>query len=131
MIGRIAQTASLTGAILALAACGGSSGSGNTTAAAPGGGTATVSVRSIAGAGKVLVDARGDALYFSRSPIPFVRDARDAREAAAQAVARGLARKHVGLYAYRRDALLRFASLPPAPLERAESLEQLRARTTG
>ena len=44
-----------------------------------------------------------------------------------RAVARGLARKHVGLYAYRREALLRFASLPPAPLEVAEGLEQLRA----
>jgi 3-deoxy-manno-octulosonate cytidylyltransferase (CMP-KDO synthetase) len=86
---------------------------------------------------KVVTDARGDALYFSRSPIPFVRDSvdllRDAqrgeglRAAAVQAVARGLARKHVGLYAYRREALLRFASLAPSPLEQAESLEQLRA----
>jgi 3-deoxy-manno-octulosonate cytidylyltransferase (CMP-KDO synthetase) len=86
---------------------------------------------------KVLSDARGDALFFSRSPIPFVRDAVDMlgdlqrgerlRAAAAAAVARGLARKHLGLYAYRREALLRFASLPPSPLEQAESLEQLRA----
>src|SRR5207245_775055 len=43
------------------------------------------------------------------------------------ALARGLARKHVGLYAYRRAALLRFAALPPSPLELAEGLEQLRA----
>jgi 3-deoxy-manno-octulosonate cytidylyltransferase (CMP-KDO synthetase) len=49
------------------------------------------------------------------------------RAAAAAAVARALARKHVGLYAYRRDALQRFAALPPSPLEQAESLEQLRA----
>jgi 3-deoxy-manno-octulosonate cytidylyltransferase (CMP-KDO synthetase) len=76
---------------------------------------------------KVVTDARGDALYFSRSPIPFVRDAVDLRAAAAGAVARGLARKHIGLYAYRREALLRFAALPRAPLEEAESLEQLRA----
>ncbi|HVD78762.1 MAG TPA: 3-deoxy-manno-octulosonate cytidylyltransferase [Vicinamibacteria bacterium] len=86
---------------------------------------------------KVVSDARGHALYFSRSPIPFVRDAVDMlrdhqpeewlRAAAVQAVSRRLARKHVGLYAYRREALLRFASLPPAPLEQAESLEQLRA----
>jgi len=86
---------------------------------------------------KVVTDARGDALYFSRSPIPFVREVVDSlgehqrgewlRAAAAQAIARRLARKHVGLYAYRREALLRFASLPPAPLEQAESLEQLRA----
>jgi 3-deoxy-manno-octulosonate cytidylyltransferase (CMP-KDO synthetase) len=76
---------------------------------------------------KVVVDARGQALYFSRSPIPFVRDTVDVRASAAQAVARGLARKHVGLYAYRREALLRFAALTPSPLEQAESLEQLRA----
>jgi 3-deoxy-manno-octulosonate cytidylyltransferase (CMP-KDO synthetase) len=86
---------------------------------------------------KVVTDARGHALYFSRSPIPFVRDAVDLRSdhqrgewlraAAAQAVSRRLARKHVGLYAYRREALLRFASLSPSPLEQAESLEQLRA----
>ena len=96
---------------------------------------------------KVVSDARGNALYFSRSPIPFVRDTVDLRSdpqrgegllsdpqrgeglraSAAQAVARGLARKHVGLYAYRREVLLRFAALAPAPLEQAESLEQLRA----
>jgi 3-deoxy-manno-octulosonate cytidylyltransferase (CMP-KDO synthetase) len=77
---------------------------------------------------KVVCDARGDALYFSRSPIPFVRgEGSDPRTAAAEAVARGLARKHVGLYVYRREALLRFAALPPAPLELAEGLEQLRA----
>jgi 3-deoxy-manno-octulosonate cytidylyltransferase (CMP-KDO synthetase) len=78
---------------------------------------------------KVVADARGRALYFSRSPIPLVRDggATDLRAAAERAVDAGLARKHVGLYAYRRDALLFFASLPPAPLEVAEGLEQLRA----
>jgi 3-deoxy-manno-octulosonate cytidylyltransferase (CMP-KDO synthetase) len=76
---------------------------------------------------KVVTDARGDALYFSRSPIPHFRSEGDGRAAAQEAVERGLARKHVGLYAYRRDALVRFASLPPSPLERAEGLEQLRA----
>jgi 3-deoxy-manno-octulosonate cytidylyltransferase (CMP-KDO synthetase) len=76
---------------------------------------------------KVVTDARGDALYFSRSPIPFVRSVGDPAAAAAEAVRRGLARKHLGLYAYRRDALRRFASLPPSPLEDAEGLEQLRA----
>lgn len=77
---------------------------------------------------KVVTDARGDAMYFSRSPIPHLRTDRGDLEAAARAaLARGLARRHVGLYAYRRAALLAFASLPPAPLEQAEGLEQLRA----
>lgn len=76
---------------------------------------------------KVVTDAKDDALYFSRSPIPHLRSAADPRAAAEEAVARGLARKHVGLYVYRRDALVRFASLPPSPLEEAEGLEQLRA----
>ncbi len=82
---------------------------------------------------KVVTDAAGDALYFSRSPIPHVRQGArsDARAAAAAAVARGLARKHVGLYGYRREALLRFAALPPSPLEEAEGLEQLRALAHG
>lgn len=80
---------------------------------------------------KVVTDTRGDALYFSRSPIPYVRDAGDARAAALDAVRRGLARRHLGLYAYRREALLRFAALPPSPLEQAEALEQLRALQHG
>jgi 3-deoxy-manno-octulosonate cytidylyltransferase (CMP-KDO synthetase) len=78
---------------------------------------------------KVVSDARGNALYFSRSPIPHVRLGADAgqKEAAAAAIERGLARQHVGLYVYRAEALQRFAALPPTPLEQAESLEQLRA----
>jgi 3-deoxy-manno-octulosonate cytidylyltransferase (CMP-KDO synthetase) len=82
---------------------------------------------------KVVSDANGDALYFSRSPIPFVRlgASADLRAGAAEAVARGLARKHVGLYVYSRVALLRFAALPPTPLEEAEGLEQLRALHAG
>jgi 3-deoxy-manno-octulosonate cytidylyltransferase (CMP-KDO synthetase) len=78
---------------------------------------------------KVVTDACSNALYFSRSPIPHVRlpGGADARAASEAALARGLARKHVGLYAYRREALLRLASLPPSPLEEAEGLEQLRA----
>jgi 3-deoxy-manno-octulosonate cytidylyltransferase (CMP-KDO synthetase) len=82
---------------------------------------------------KVVTDAAGDALYFSRSPIPHVRQgaSTDPRAAAAAAVALGLARKHVGLYGYRREALLRFAALPPHPLEEAEGLEQLRALAAG
>jgi 3-deoxy-manno-octulosonate cytidylyltransferase (CMP-KDO synthetase) len=82
---------------------------------------------------KVVCDAKGDALYFSRSPIPLARQgsSTDLRAAAAAAVARGLARKHVGLYVYRRAALLRFAALRPTPLEVAEGLEQLRALENG
>ena len=78
---------------------------------------------------KVVTDARGLALYFSRAPIPHVRrdPSADPLASAEEAVVRRLARKHVGLYAYRRTALLRFASLPPSPLEEAEGLEQLRA----
>ena len=64
---------------------------------------------------KVVVDLAGNALYFSRSPVPFVSDA-----------ARPLF-KHVGLYAYRRAFVRELASLPQTPLEIAESLEQLRA----
>ena len=82
---------------------------------------------------KVVTDARGEALYFSRSPIPFVRldPPRGLAEAAAAAVERGLARKHVGVYVYTRATLLRLAALPPSPLERAEGLEQLRALENG
>jgi 3-deoxy-manno-octulosonate cytidylyltransferase (CMP-KDO synthetase) len=82
---------------------------------------------------KVVCDANGDALYFSRSPIPLVRQgsSADLRAAATAAVAQGLARKHVGLYVYRREALLRFAALAPTALEVAEGLEQLRALQNG
>ena len=77
---------------------------------------------------KIVTDARGHALYFSRSPIPHARTAEGTLEAAARAaIATGLTRKHVGLYVFRRDALARFASLSPSPLEAVEQLEQLRA----
>jgi 3-deoxy-manno-octulosonate cytidylyltransferase (CMP-KDO synthetase) len=78
---------------------------------------------------KVVSDGRGDALYFSRSAIPHVRlePPDDGRAPAREAVRRGLARKHVGLYVYRRETLARLASLPRSPLEEAEGLEQLRA----
>ncbi len=65
---------------------------------------------------KVAVDAAWNALFFSRSPIPFVRD-----PAAAPTFW-----EHIGVYAFRRDALLRFARLPAGPLERAEKVECLR-----
>jgi len=71
---------------------------------------------------KVVVDRRDFALYFSRAPIPFTRDG-------AEGVAAPC--KHIGLYAYRRAFLLTLAALPPTPLERAESLEQLRALEHG
>lgn len=70
---------------------------------------------------KVVRAANGDALYFSRSPLPYRR--------APDAPYRPL--QHVGLYAYRRDFLMRFPTLPPTPLERVESLEQLRALENG
>jgi 3-deoxy-manno-octulosonate cytidylyltransferase (CMP-KDO synthetase) len=67
-------------------------------------------------ANKVVTDVHGDALYFSRLPIPFDRDGRGDV----------VYWKHVGMYAYRRAVLETFHSLPPSSLERAESLEQLR-----
>jgi 3-deoxy-manno-octulosonate cytidylyltransferase (CMP-KDO synthetase) len=67
---------------------------------------------------KVVRDFDGNALYFSRAPIPWVRD-RDKAIAAQHW-------KHLGLYAQRRDVLLDFPTLPPGELERLEQLEQLR-----
>jgi len=63
---------------------------------------------------KVAVAADGRALYFSRSPIPYFRNGEPSY------------RKHLGIYAYRASTLAEVAALPPSPLERAESLEQLR-----
>jgi 3-deoxy-manno-octulosonate cytidylyltransferase (CMP-KDO synthetase) len=71
---------------------------------------------------KVVCGEGGRALYFSRSPIPFVRDA---TPEFSQKPPRFL--HHLGLYAYRRDALLALSSLAPHPLEQLEKLEQLRA----
>ena len=64
---------------------------------------------------KVVLDAAGNALYFSRSRIPYPREPR------------GMGYRHAGIYAYRGGFLQRFARLEPAPLERTEALEQLRA----
>ncbi|HLL14510.1 MAG TPA: 3-deoxy-manno-octulosonate cytidylyltransferase [Pyrinomonadaceae bacterium] len=80
---------------------------------------------------KVVVDGRGHALYFSRSPIPYPRDAVrrfGSLAAALEADPALLAafRKHTGLYVYRRAFLLEYARWPQSALERAESLEQLR-----
>jgi 3-deoxy-manno-octulosonate cytidylyltransferase (CMP-KDO synthetase) len=78
---------------------------------------------------KVVVNAAGRALYFSRRTIPFVRDA------ASRPVAEQLAAfpflKHLGLYGYRRDALLKLVRFPIGALEAAEKLEQLRALENG
>jgi len=70
---------------------------------------------------KVVVDREEFALYFSRAPIPFVRAGSPP----------AVAWRHVGLYVYRRDCLLRLAGLSPTPMERSEALEQLRALEHG
>jgi 3-deoxy-manno-octulosonate cytidylyltransferase (CMP-KDO synthetase) len=78
---------------------------------------------------KVVMDASGRALYFSRAPIPW---SRDAFASSRDRLPPGLpARRHIGLYAYRAGFLRRFPQLPPAPLEQHESLEQLRALAHG
>ena len=78
---------------------------------------------------KVVCDAEGRALYFSRAPIPWNRAG--AAAGPAGQTDPGGARRHVGLYAYRVGALLRLAALPPSALEMREQLEQLRALENG
>jgi 3-deoxy-manno-octulosonate cytidylyltransferase (CMP-KDO synthetase) len=68
---------------------------------------------------KVVLDARGDALYFTRATVPDTDHARPGAETAA-------CKRHIGVYAFRPAALTRFCSLPESELERAENLEQLR-----
>jgi len=85
---------------------------------------------------KVVTDARGHALYFSRSPVPFPREAVRAHGTLAAALARepallGLFRKHTGLYVYRRAFLLEYSRMRQSALEGAESLEQLRILEAG
>jgi len=75
---------------------------------------------------KVVVDCAGRALYFSRAPIPHVHGA-----TSPPAGGNFPHLLHIGIYAYRRPFLLRFAELPPHPLEEAEKLEQLRALGNG
>ena len=70
---------------------------------------------------KVVFDKNGDALYFSRWPLPFVRDKNERAEFY----------RHFGIYAYRRDFLLQYVKMPQTPLEKAEKLEQLRALENG
>ena len=72
---------------------------------------------------KVVVDAGGDALYFSRAPVPHAREAAPGRTS--------IGDRHIGLYAYRRTCLLELAKIPPTPLEQLEQLEQLRALEAG
>ena len=72
---------------------------------------------------KVVLDAAGRALYFSRAPIPWWRDG---RAAGSTVLPEPAPLRHIGLYAYRAGFLRRFPQLEPAPLERIESLEQLR-----
>ncbi len=74
---------------------------------------------------KVVRADDGRALYFSRAPIPFLRERADA------AVRDGVVLQHMGIYAARRDALATWVSLPPHPLEVIEKLEQLRALAAG
>jgi 3-deoxy-manno-octulosonate cytidylyltransferase (CMP-KDO synthetase) len=69
---------------------------------------------------KAVVDLAGDALYFSRSLIPYPRRTEGHRVF-----------EHIGMYAYRKDFLLKYASLPQTPLEKLESLEQLRVLEHG
>ena len=74
---------------------------------------------------KVVLDARGRALYFSRSLIPYPRDTAGRPTVAGQWLL------HLGIYAYRRSFLLELAKLPPTPLEQREKLEQLRTLENG
>lgn len=71
---------------------------------------------------KVVTDVQGNAIYFSRSPIPYVRESAGEKTAYF---------KHIGLYVYRRDFLLGYSDMPVGPLEKAERLEQLRALENG
>jgi 3-deoxy-manno-octulosonate cytidylyltransferase (CMP-KDO synthetase) len=85
---------------------------------------------------KVLTDESGRALYFSRAPIPFPREAVNKygtleRALALEPALLALFRKHTGLYAYRRAFLLEYSSWPASTLERTEALEQLRALERG
>jgi 3-deoxy-manno-octulosonate cytidylyltransferase (CMP-KDO synthetase) len=70
---------------------------------------------------KVVLDRNSNALYFSRSPIPFGRDITPA-----ELLTRLPVYRHIGLYVYRREFLLHYTTLPQTPLEQTEKLEQLR-----
>jgi len=82
---------------------------------------------------KVVTDAQGFALYFSRSPIPYLREQAGITDSPAADCyeTRIWGYRHIGIYAYRRDFLLKFSRLRPTLLERIEGLEQLRALSHG
>lgn len=80
---------------------------------------------------KLVRAANGDALYFSRAPVPWPRDAWATPEDRSRLPPGGHWLRHIGIYAYRVGFLKRFAALPPTVLERIESLEQLRALEHG
>jgi len=77
---------------------------------------------------KVVVNQAGDAIYFSRNPIPYNRDHSSSNHLLGSPV---VYYKHIGLYVYERDFLLNYSLLPVGPLEQAERLEQLRALENG
>lgn len=80
---------------------------------------------------KVVCDARGHALYFSRAPIPWPRD-QFANPEGREVMPQGFSwQRHIGIYAYRVKLLNDFVTWPPAPLEETECLEQLRAMWNG
>lgn len=80
---------------------------------------------------KVVTGSDGNALYFSRSPLPFFRDKWKDLKDESFASGKLLCYKHVGLYVFRRDFLLEFAAMSPTFLETSEKLEQLRALENG
>jgi 3-deoxy-manno-octulosonate cytidylyltransferase (CMP-KDO synthetase) len=81
---------------------------------------------------KLVTDRSGNALYFSRAVIPFDRDAAEHSAPDGNGFGEtGVYFKHIGIYAFHRDALLRYAALPPGRLEQLEKLEQLRALENG
>lgn len=91
------------------------------TAASP----AAASILQVPSIVKVVVGDDGRALYFSRAPIPFLRERDDTH------LLSGHVRQHIGVYAYHKDALARWVGLPPHPLEQIERLEQLRPLAAG
>ena len=89
---------------------------------------ATAAILSEPSVVKVVTADDGRALYFSRAPIPFLRESKDLEDAA---LLRERVWQHIGVYAYTREALSRWVALPAHPLERIEKLEQLRPLAAG